>query len=168
MFTVILLSAGILFFTIVIHGLVVTCLYSLCIGAVRNAQNLSSIARLSLSYVFVIGFVLAHFFEIVIWALPTGLWVRSEAWKSQSISLPLRSRRSATATLRSPAAGGLRVQSRASTAFFFSVGRQHSCSRFREHCGFQKTMWLRGSINRKYLRFHEAVTDGVSFRSALR
>ncbi|GGG08679.1 ion transporter [Rhizobium wenxiniae] len=69
MFMVILLSAGILFFTIIIHGLVVTCLYSLCIGAVRNARNLSGVARLCLTYVFVLGFVFAHFFEIVIWAV---------------------------------------------------------------------------------------------------
>jgi len=69
MLIVVLLSAGILFFTIIIHGLVVTCLYSLCIGPIRRARNLSGIARLCLSYVFVLGFVLAHFFEIAIWAI---------------------------------------------------------------------------------------------------
>lgn len=69
MFTVILLSAGILFFTIIIHGMVVLCLYSLFIGPIRHARNLSRIARLCLSYVFVIGFVTAHFFEILAWAL---------------------------------------------------------------------------------------------------
>lgn len=68
MLLVILVAAGVLFLTIVIHGLVVMCLYHLSIGKFRNARELSGFARLCLSYVFVVGFVLAHFGEIIIWA----------------------------------------------------------------------------------------------------
>lgn len=69
MLTVVLIAAALLFATIIIHGLVVICLYRLCIGPIRNARNLSGIARLCLSYLFVLGFVAAHFLEIIIWAV---------------------------------------------------------------------------------------------------
>ncbi|OOO15793.1 potassium channel family protein [Agrobacterium pusense] len=68
MLLVILVAAGLLFLTIVLHGLVVMCLYHLSISKFRNARELSGSARLCLTYVFVIGFVLAHFGEIVMWA----------------------------------------------------------------------------------------------------
>jgi len=75
MLTVVLIAAAILFATIIIHGLVVICLYRLCSRPIRNASNLSSMARLCLSYVFVLGFVAAHFVEIIIWAM--AYWVFS-------------------------------------------------------------------------------------------
>lgn len=69
MFKVVLAAAAILFATIIIHGLVVLCLYRLFALPINQAAGFSNFKRLCLSYVFLMGFVAAHFFEIAIWAL---------------------------------------------------------------------------------------------------
>ncbi len=69
MILVVLIAASLLLGTIIVHGLAVIVLYGFSLGPLSRAASLSSGARLGFTYVFVVGFVIAHFIEIMLWAL---------------------------------------------------------------------------------------------------
>ncbi|KQY13109.1 ion transporter [Rhizobium sp. Root73] len=69
MLLVILTGTALLLATIAVHGVAVLWLYYIGIRPLSHAENLSPLARLGWCYVFVVGFVIAHLIEIVIWAL---------------------------------------------------------------------------------------------------
>lgn len=69
MLLVIVTATGLLLVTIVVHGLAVMLLYRIGARPLGRTQSLAPLARLGWSYLFVIGFVIAHLIEIMIWAL---------------------------------------------------------------------------------------------------
>ena len=69
MVMVAVIAAALLLATILVHGVAVMLLYGFSLGPISRAAKLSKAARLGFSYVFVLGFVVAHFVEIMIWAL---------------------------------------------------------------------------------------------------
>ncbi|URK85986.1 potassium channel family protein (plasmid) [Rhizobium sp. RCAM05350] len=54
--------------TIVIHGSAVMLLFRIAREPITNPQNLRGYARLGVSCFFVVGFVMAHMIEIMLWA----------------------------------------------------------------------------------------------------
>ncbi|MDQ0322249.1 hypothetical protein QO002_004455 [Pararhizobium capsulatum DSM 1112] len=69
MLLVIVIATALLLATIVVHGAAVMLLYNCGARPLGNAGNLSPLSRLGWSYFFVLGFVVAHLIEIMIWAL---------------------------------------------------------------------------------------------------
>ncbi|WP_244484139.1 MULTISPECIES: hypothetical protein [unclassified Rhizobium] len=55
--------------SIVVHRVAVLLLYHIGIRPLSHAGSLSPLSRLGWCYVFVVGFVIAHLVEIIIWAL---------------------------------------------------------------------------------------------------
>jgi hypothetical protein len=64
----IVMATVMLLATIVIHGAAVMLLFRMGRSAIANRQKLPAYARLGISCFFVVGFVLAHMSEIVLWA----------------------------------------------------------------------------------------------------
>ena len=69
MILVVLIAASLLLGTIIVHGIAVIVLYGFSVKPFAKAAGLSNAMRLGYTYVFVLGFVVAHFIEIMIWAL---------------------------------------------------------------------------------------------------
>ena len=61
-------AIGVLLTTIIIHGMAVMLLFRMGRDPVAHAQSLSALSRLGLSCFFVIGFMMAHIVEIMLWA----------------------------------------------------------------------------------------------------
>jgi len=61
-------ATGVLLATIVIHGVAVMLLFGIGRKPFARAQQLSLPAQLGVSCFFVVGFVVAHIIEIVLWA----------------------------------------------------------------------------------------------------
>jgi hypothetical protein len=68
MFLSIVSATGVLLATIVIHGMAVMLLFRIGSEPVTQAQRLSALSRLGVSCFFVVGFVIAHIIEIMLWA----------------------------------------------------------------------------------------------------
>jgi hypothetical protein len=66
---VIVVATCLLLATIVVHGLAVLLLYRVGATPLSRAETMSPVSRLGWSYFFVVGFVIAHLIEIMIWAL---------------------------------------------------------------------------------------------------
>jgi hypothetical protein len=73
---VIVTGTTLLLTTILVHGVAVLWLYYIGIRPLSHAQGLSPLARLGWCYVFVVGFVVAHLIEIMIWAF--AYWLTGE------------------------------------------------------------------------------------------
>lgn len=76
MLLVIIVATALLLVTIVIHGGAVLLLYRVGLQPLSNATGMSALQRLNWSYFFVIGFVVAHLIEIMIWAF--AYWLTGE------------------------------------------------------------------------------------------
>lgn len=76
MLLVIVVAIALLLFTIIVHGCAVLLLYRVGAKALGDAANMSPFKRLTWSYFFVIGFVIAHLIEILIWA--SAYWLTGE------------------------------------------------------------------------------------------
>ncbi|MGH6760156.1 MAG: potassium channel family protein [Phyllobacterium sp.] len=61
-------ATGVLLTTIVIHGAAVLLLFRMGRGAINASRELGAFSRLGISCFFVIGFVIAHMVEILMWA----------------------------------------------------------------------------------------------------
>ena len=69
MLVVVTTATILLLATIVVHGVAVLLLYRIGARPLAHAETLPPVLRLAWSYFFVIGFVIAHLIEIMIWAL---------------------------------------------------------------------------------------------------
>lgn len=69
MLLVITTATALLLATIVVHGVAVLLLYRIGASPLSRAESMSLMSRLGWSYFFVVGFVIAHLIEIMIWAL---------------------------------------------------------------------------------------------------
>jgi len=61
-------ATGVLLATVAIHGVAVMLLFRIGRDPLAQAQNLPLLSRFGISCFFVIGFVVAHVVEIVLWA----------------------------------------------------------------------------------------------------
>lgn len=61
-------ATGVLLATIAIHGTAVMLLFRIAREPVTNPQKLRGYSRLGISCFFVVGFVMAHMVEIMLWA----------------------------------------------------------------------------------------------------
>jgi Ion channel len=68
MVSVIVTATGVLLATILIHGMAVMLLFGLGRKPLARAQQLSLVSQFGVSCFFVVGFVVAHIVEIVLWA----------------------------------------------------------------------------------------------------
>ncbi|WP_438751629.1 potassium channel family protein [Pararhizobium sp. O133] len=69
MLLVIVVATALLLATIIVHGGAVLLLYRIGLTPLMNAASMSPLRRLHWSYFFVVGFVVAHLIEIMIWAV---------------------------------------------------------------------------------------------------
>ena len=68
MFLQIVMAICVLLATIIIHGVTVMLMFRMGRGPVTHPLELSALFRLGISCYFVIGFVIAHIIEIILWA----------------------------------------------------------------------------------------------------
>lgn len=76
MLLVIITATALLLATIIVHGGAVLLLYRIGMQPLLNAATMSPLRRLHWSYFFVVGFVIAHLIELMIWAF--AYWLTGE------------------------------------------------------------------------------------------